>query len=329
MEQNIINIKPWEYGNENEDDGSNSSVQNEGDVSSESSEGTHCHEDLHTTASASDKKSTACPLCHKVFIAHRYLQIHIKVNHPNLRRHKISDDLIGIKTVHESVETISMEKIQCPVCAKQYDNMTDYTHHLTVHLQTHDKPEVLKVKCSVCQKLFFDRILLEKHIQTHVGKHPSLSLSQAVDGLSENAPPQDYNIISLIKIESQCPQDDKQISNNRAKIILAQNSFQKCVMCRNVFHPTQIEKHLWECKAKLPCLNKIVEIKSELKEVSQEFDDFCHTRDPCHIRHDHTYTVYPGEVPKEPMKYRKADMKKVWMIPVKIDGRALGYSPNC
>ncbi len=51
-----------------------------------------------------------------------------------------------------------------------YDNMTDYTHHLNVHLQIPVKPEIHE--CKLCEKLFPEKILLEKHIQTHIGNYP-------------------------------------------------------------------------------------------------------------------------------------------------------------
>ena len=66
--------------------------------------------------SASDNKYAACTLCNKLFSEEKYLDKHVKLKHPN----------------HHSTST---GKISCSVCEEKFDNMTDYTHHLNVHLQ--------------------------------------------------------------------------------------------------------------------------------------------------------------------------------------------------
>ncbi len=47
----------------------------------------------------------------------------------------------------------------------------------------------------------------------------------------------------------------------------------QCLMCGHWFH--QIEAHLWECQAKRPCLNKIIEVYTEVKEeLSDDNEQF-------------------------------------------------------
>ena len=40
---------------------------------------------------------------------------------------------------------------------------------------------------------------------------------------------------------------------------------QRCLMCRNLFCHEELEKHLWLCKVKRPCLNRVNEIKVEFE----------------------------------------------------------------
>ncbi len=72
---------------------------------------------------------------------------------------------------------------------------------------------------------------------------------------------------------------------NKVEQIPLQSLFHKCVMCHNVYYHTEIEKHLWKCKAKLPCLSKIIVMKWNA----------CYN---FHIQHDHTYSALPGKEPK-------------------------------
>ncbi len=43
----------------------------------------------------------------------------------------------------------------------------------------------------------------------------------------------------------------------------------KCLMCLYWFRPSDLEKHLWNCKAKRPCLNRI-DVKEEIREILEE-----------------------------------------------------------
>ncbi len=47
---------------------------------------------------------------------------------------------------------------------------------------------------------------------------------------------------------------------------IARNS--KCLMCSKWFSRKELEKHLWSCRVKRPCLNRIVEIKDEFNDKS-------------------------------------------------------------
>ncbi len=42
----------------------------------------------------------------------------------------------------------------------------------------------------------------------------------------------------------------------------------RCLLCLHRFHRDELEKHLWKCQAKMPCLNKIVEVKTAYPDES-------------------------------------------------------------
>ena len=57
-------------------------------------------------------------------------------------------------------------------------------------------------------------------------------------------------------------------SNRVAGKIAAKNkkAHAKCVMCLRWFRGEGLIRHLWKCQVKMPCLNRIVEVKTEIKE---------------------------------------------------------------
>ncbi len=59
------------------------------------------------------------------------------------------------------------------------------------------------------------------------------------------------------------PQKAKYLKN---KVSFGKDSGGKCLMCLQSFHGSELVRHLWECEAKLPCLNRIIEIKVEIKD---------------------------------------------------------------
>ncbi len=52
----------------------------------------------------------------------------------------------------------------------------------------------------------------------------------------------------------------------------------KCLMCLHWFSRAEVGKHLWKCQAKMPCLNRIVEVKSEIKDEPYEKEETDHKR---------------------------------------------------
>ena len=49
-----------------------------------------------------------------------------------------------------------------------------------------------------------------------------------------------------------------------------QNLVEKCLMCLHYFDQNELEKHLWECKAKLPCLGRIELKEDEILDIKYE-----------------------------------------------------------
>ncbi len=82
--------------------------------------------------------------------------------------------IIEIKgTKEETCKIDNIEKVECSICAAKCNDMTEYTHHLNVHLKSDEKQtpkkEIQIHKCYACDKMFLDKGLLENHIKLHDG----------------------------------------------------------------------------------------------------------------------------------------------------------------
>ncbi len=71
----------------------------------------------------------ACTKCHKVFMGQEYLAKHMKLKHPETQESKV------IKNEIIATTRTNTKSIQCSVCEEGFTNVTDYTHHLNVHLE--------------------------------------------------------------------------------------------------------------------------------------------------------------------------------------------------
>ncbi len=126
----------------------------------------------------------ACSLCSKVFSSQEYLDLHVKSKHPDVKESKQSERIIIPETdvKHETMsvnkiecnlfdvkeskpnmrtedtevkyETMSVNKIECNICTKQFGNITDYTHHLKVHLKDSGEYKLNRNKCTICRRFF-------------------------------------------------------------------------------------------------------------------------------------------------------------------------------
>ncbi len=93
--------------------------------------------------SASDNSSNyvSCTICNKLFLERKYLEKHFRFKHPDVKEPKIKENLC-------EDDTNSTSRIQCAVCGLDYDNMTEYTHHLKTHLTTVKDENFQKVSYS-------------------------------------------------------------------------------------------------------------------------------------------------------------------------------------
>ncbi len=189
-------------------------------------------------------------------------------------------------------------KIQCSVCEEKYDNMTEYTHHLSMHLEDSALPQDDITTCPMqpdkCPKTFDNENMLFSQEQDHSKYECSERSSPTSESLHTTETPfscpqkqnHDARIIGTYKIReayykskshtlSQCKSVDiGPTVHNIQEITGLKDWFcHKCVMCLEWFYTAELEKHLWECKAKLPCLSRIVEMKTELKEDHLSQDD--------------------------------------------------------
>ncbi len=63
---------------------------------------------------------------------------------------------------------ITYDKIECSICAEKYENITDYTHHLKVHLQTpNESQETIACKLKDCNFKYKDKDSLLKFIKSY------------------------------------------------------------------------------------------------------------------------------------------------------------------
>ncbi len=128
------------------------------------------------------------------------------------------------------LQATSMDKIECSICTNTYTNMTDYTHHLNVHLQQEEKRELLK--CNLCELLFLDRRLLESHGKLHTGHSPIDVIHQHV-----NTTPRISMPISNTNLYTVTP-----VSSGKNTIDL-----HRCISCGRFFLEKDLQAHVRKC----------------------------------------------------------------------------------
>ena len=117
-------------------------------MSSDDPEGDRTQGNPSAAATESEDNYVACTMCHKFFKEQIYLEKHVKRKHQPDKECKTSldSDGSGPKQVSRNINTIectgskhdskNMNRISCTVCSEQFVNITEYTHHLKVHLDT-------------------------------------------------------------------------------------------------------------------------------------------------------------------------------------------------
>ncbi len=117
---------------------------------------------------------------------------------------------------------------------------------------TKRKPILRKSICPGCDRSFSTKGNMEKHVlickpAKHGGYHKEI-----------------INRLKRKRFEKQFGR--QRPTNHVTRIGSAKNTFSRCLMCLHQFCGAELERHLWICQAKRPCLNKVIEIKIEIKE---------------------------------------------------------------
>ncbi len=145
--------------------------------------------------SVSDTSYVACAMCNKLFKEQKYLDKHMKLKHLDTEKCKTNGLLDRTESTCVAKET---DKIQCSVCDEMYINITEYTHHLNMHLT-----QTIDDRNKNTEKWECDRHdnSIQESLKTKVGPQIcTLSLDAAQDGSKEvkedsSSPQEDNNVI--------------------------------------------------------------------------------------------------------------------------------------
>ena len=193
------------------------------------------------------------------------------------------------------------KSFSCPLCQKRFCTRSHVNRHIdTVH------KKLRPFKCRICRKSFGEKGTCDKHFYSVHKQHrpfPCKSFAKGGThykhvGVHKNARPKPKACLGKLQNEHAYAYDNggkihPNAGHQKAKYFsctLCNMSFaskqnltihidvfhhkpnSKCAMCLNLFYQTQIENHLWECQAKLPCLRRIDEIKRELREEFTSYE---------------------------------------------------------
>ncbi|XP_041985484.1 zinc finger protein 155-like isoform X3 [Aricia agestis] len=132
------------------------------------STGQPAYEHIPTKLTQDDTKLYDCNVCNKTFISTRFLKIHYKQFHPNLKPYKCdvcSKDFRLKCLLNRHIQIHTIEKpYSCDVCSKTFRE----TGHLNSHILIHSN--VKPYSCDVCSKTFRQKGNLIRHILTHANE---------------------------------------------------------------------------------------------------------------------------------------------------------------
>ncbi len=214
-------------------------------------------------------KPFSCTLCEKSFPRKETLNIHMDIVHRKLRA--FSCTLCNRSFSRKKYLTFHMKyhegdkSYSCSICKKRFKVKQSVDKHVdSVHRK-------IRFSCKICRKQFVCKQSLNHHIDGQHQKNDSYTRSENATRVVRAA------TCSTAQNNTEGIAVSKERNNHSGKrnSNYAPDSCGKCMMCLQVFPQTQIEKHLWSCQAKLPCLTRIVEIKTELEEEfpSQQEDN--------------------------------------------------------
>lgn len=128
-----------------------------------------CTNDTHTKTCVTNKQSSVCFLCARVYARPSTLKTHLRT-HSGLRPYQCigcGKKFSQVANLTAHMRTHSGDRpFQCPVCHRSFSQSSSVTTHMRTH--SGERP----YKCHMCSKAFADSSTLTKHIRVHSGEKP-------------------------------------------------------------------------------------------------------------------------------------------------------------
>ncbi len=235
-----------------------------------------------------------CPLCHKSFSkrhlgkhirekCHKaFLRKHIMREHSYAKRREQSYAKRKIPNLEASLpdwltdntESSETSMFRCALCNRLCVSHKSLGRHMR---KVHVRQECYK--CPNCAKVFTMRESLRQHRRVH-STNRSLSIIQRVRNaqllkMANRKKVRCRGYLSMIK--KLWKRNRKIYYYNRKRSTTIKRctilrAYSRCLMCLKWYRG--IEQHLWKCQAKRPCLKRIIEIYTEIKqEPKDEYEE--------------------------------------------------------
>ncbi len=228
-------------------------------------------------ASHSDERLFSCPRCQKSFKLKHQLNRHMII-HTDPDRFRCT--FCGKAFTHsgnlkDHMASHSDERLfSCLLCQKSFKLKKQLNKHMIIHTD----PD--RFKCSVCLKSFSQSGHLKKHLASHsderhlqcvkcqktfkvkCGLNHHMKICKGVKTLTDNS----HNYIKGIRFVKEV---HGKYNSFKKENNLKHNKPLQCLMCLSWFNKFELENHMWECEVKIPCLNRIIEVKTEIKDEFQ------------------------------------------------------------
>ncbi len=252
-------------------------------------------------ATHSDERPFSCLQCEKSFKLKRQLNSHMIIHtDPDRFRCTVCGRSFDCSShLKDHMVSHSQEyPFSCQYCAKKFK----LKRQLAAHTIIHTDPD--RFRCSVCDKIFCLSYLLKAHMATH-SDYRAFSCPKCKKSLKtksylvahmkickgiKRAGHHDGEIIKRLKREEirKAPFNKSKNQSKGVRLgkatsnkfqscnegnIFSHNSLSQCLMCLSWFKGFELKKHMYRCQVKRPCLNRIVEVKIEVKgEIQTEVD---------------------------------------------------------
>ncbi len=198
-----------------------------------------------------EQKYFFCTLCDKSFAQEENLTAHFAAhfNSSDTDSEKINctNSFPWHGSLLRRMKVNNSNRFRCSVCAQSFDHLKDLQDHMTIH----DYP----LTCKYCSQTFRLVSQLIEHLKSHSNDRP-FSCSDRSKSYKHKT--------TLIKHSQINPARGSGTNINR------QMRHSQCLMCLDWFKRPELIKHMWKCRAKRPCLNRIVKVRAEINTKIKE-----------------------------------------------------------